>query len=67
MPKKRPDDIILKTMTDNQTWNDCPKCRKIWRDRISTPGIIHKTQYCDDCKQAMHDEVYGHMHERKPK
>lgn len=66
MRRKHPKDIIVKTMTDNETWNDCPRCGKSWKDETPTPGLIHRTRYCNSCKEVMKDEVYGHMHERKP-
>lgn len=43
------EDIISVTITDNQTWNDCPSCGLNWQDIVPTPGVIHRTRYCDDC------------------
>jgi hypothetical protein len=45
-------DITSIWIFDNDTWNDCPKCGKFWKDRIATPGLIHKTRLCDECKKA---------------
>jgi len=64
MRRKPPKDIVA-SMTDNETWNDCPRCGKTWKDEKPTPGLIHRTRYCDNCKEIMNDEVFGHMHERK--
>lgn len=65
MPQRLPDDITSPTMTNNETWNDCPGCGKAWKDAVPTPGLIHRTRYCDICKENMHLEVYGHMYEVK--
>jgi Zn-finger nucleic acid-binding protein len=46
---------------DDETWNSCPRCRKLWKDKVPTPNLIHKTTYCEDCKKHMIDEVFGHM------
>jgi hypothetical protein len=59
-------EIWINNMTSNETWNDCPRCGKSWKDAVPTPGLIHRTRYCDECKEVMKDEVFGHMHERKP-
>lgn len=39
-------------MTDNETWNDCIRCGKEWKDTISTPGLIHRTTMCKECKNG---------------
>lgn len=44
-------DIIAPAMQDNQTWNDCPDCGKSWKDRIPTPGLLHRTRLCEECKR----------------
>lgn len=49
-PIVRHDDIISLKITDNQTWNDCPSCGKVWHDEVATPGLIHRTRLCDKCK-----------------
>lgn len=59
-------DVTSDNMTTMETWNDCPKCQKAWKDEVATPGIIHRTRYCTTCKELMRDEVFGHMYERKP-
>lgn len=56
------------SIKDNETWNDCPHCGKCWKDEKPTPGLIHRTRSCDDCKKKLIDEVNGHMWEgHKPK
>jgi hypothetical protein len=37
-------------MNPNGTWNTCPDCGKKWKDKKPTPGLIHRTTLCDDCK-----------------
>ena len=60
-------DIISESMTDNETWNDCPICGKTWKDKVSIPGLIHRTRACDDCKKKLTKEVEGHMWEGRKK
>ncbi len=36
-------------MTNNDTWNHCVKCGKDWKDKIATPGLLHRTTICEDC------------------
>lgn len=50
-------------MCNTETWNDCPHCKKSWKDEIPTPGLIHRTRYCDECKELMENEIFGHMKE----
>lgn len=42
-------DEIRAPMTDNETWNNCPVCGFTWKDKIPTPGLIHRTQHCNRC------------------
>jgi predicted RNA-binding Zn-ribbon protein involved in translation (DUF1610 family) len=35
---------------ENETWHTCPKCGKEWRDAIATPGLLHRTVVCGECK-----------------
>ncbi len=56
--------IAVPTMTDNNTWNTCPKCLKTWETYPAIPGIIHRTIYCQKCKREMENEVFGHMKEK---
>lgn len=65
MPRRLPEDVTSKTMTTNDTWNECPRCMKAWKDIPAIPGIIHRIRYCNDCKEIMKNEVFGHMHEVK--
>jgi hypothetical protein len=53
--REKPPDVIVPTMKDNQTWNDCPKCGKAWPDEFATPGVIHRTRLCDDCAKKKTD------------
>ena len=57
--------IVAPQMTDNQTWNTCPKCLRNWITIPAIPGVIHRTRYCDECKKDMEEEVFGHMREDK--
>ena len=58
-------EVITGLMTDNQTFNTCPKCLKTWETYPPIPGIIHRTTYCKECKSQMDEEVFGHMKENK--
>jgi hypothetical protein len=60
-------DIMSDSIKDNQTWNSCPFCGKDWKDEIATPGLIHRTVACSECKRTLTKEVEGHMWERKKK
>jgi protein-arginine kinase activator protein McsA len=62
MPNIPPD--IRAPITNNETWNDCPRCHKSWKDDIATPGLLHRTRYCAECYRKLDNEVHGHM--RKP-
>lgn len=42
-------DVTSDTIKDNETWNDCPKCGKSWKDIQATPGLIHRTRLCARC------------------
>ncbi len=49
-PREQDEDVIqVSTITDNQTWNDCPECGKAWETKPSIPHIIHRTRLCDRC------------------
>ncbi len=43
-------------MDDNETWNDCPQCGTAWKDKFSTPGLIHRTRLCYKCIEKIIDE-----------
>lgn len=43
------DTVVSKKIMDNHTWNTCPDCLKHWRDKINTPGILHRTKQCNKC------------------
>lgn len=44
---ERPD--VTANIKDNETWNDCPKCGRSWKDIVATPGLIHRTRLCARC------------------
>ena len=53
---------VLAALADAEaeTWYTCPDCRKIWRDEVATPGIIHRLRLCEDCYQVhQHDSDAG--------
>lgn len=45
------DENYLPSLRYNQTSHDCPLCKKQWIDKQSTPGLIHSTILCKDCRQ----------------
>lgn len=47
--RPRDEEIVVPEMNDNETWNTCPTCLKDWKDKVATPGLIHRTRACDDC------------------
>jgi hypothetical protein len=63
MPNIPPD--VEGPISNNETWNTCPHCNTSWKDTISTPGLIHRTRSCDNCKRKLSHEVEGHMWENK--
>lgn len=44
------EDVVVPTMTDNQTWNTCPDCGRNWKEPVAIPGLIHRTRRCDGCR-----------------
>src|SRR5262245_38313178 len=50
MMRTKEQEVRSDKTTDNQTWNDCPRCRKTWKDEIPTPGLIHRTRLCEECR-----------------
>lgn len=42
-------EIVVPSIRDNQTWNDCPECHLAWESKPSIPGVIHRTRLCDKC------------------
>ena len=48
---------ITASITDNETWNDCPNCWKTWKDKYPTPGLIHRTRLCHECIEKVIDET----------
>jgi hypothetical protein len=57
--RERRDDIIVPSMDDNQTWNDCPACGKSWKDAIATPGLIHRTRLCSECAEKIKHNAHN--------
>lgn len=43
------EEITVPGMRDNETWNNCPECGFTWKDRIPTPGLLHRTRKCNRC------------------
>lgn len=43
------DEEIRALIKDNQTWNTCPYCSKVWKDEIPIPGLLHRTRICNPC------------------
>lgn len=65
MRKKLPEDITT-TVINLETWNDCPKCGKAWKDKIPTPGLLHRTRLCDRCSSRKADDEYFRSGTRYP-
>jgi hypothetical protein len=41
---------VPSTSTADETWNTCPDCGQLWKDPISTPGLVHRTRLCVLCQ-----------------
>lgn len=66
MPKRPNEgDITTTQMTDNDTWNSCPKCFKAWKDIRATPGLIHRTRLCYLCTKKEND-AQRNIHRKIP-
>lgn len=51
MPKKLPSKGDVEAgMQDNETWNTCPSCNHSWKDKVATPGLLHRTRLCENCR-----------------
>jgi hypothetical protein len=42
-------DIKSDSVKNHETWNDCPECKRTWKDAEPTPGLIHRTRLCYWC------------------
>jgi hypothetical protein len=51
-------DIVLKTIVDNVTTNNCLRCGKQWVDETPTPGLIHRTMLCENCRDILEENNY---------
>lgn len=45
--------IIVKGMTDNETWHYCLECGKNWKEKFSTPGLLLSVKTCRDCNEKV--------------
>lgn len=53
-------EITINIPVGHQTYNDCPICGHTWETIPAIPGVIHRTQLCDKCKQETNSSSSPH-------
>jgi predicted nucleic acid-binding Zn ribbon protein len=50
---EKPIDITISTIYGHETYHDCPRCGRTWQTIPPIPGVIHRTELCDPCKESL--------------